>query len=67
MYTPLGKWFYQLHTGGNTERLHACMGRQVYNEEAGVDHRCLITLNVLCLATIAKCETFRTLLSEDRR
>ena len=47
MYTPLGKWFYQLRTGGNTERLHACMGRQVYDEEAEVDHRCLITLNVM--------------------
>ena len=46
-----------LCTRGDTERLHACMGSPVCNEEAEVDHRCLITLNVMCLATTAKCET----------
>ena len=49
IYAYLGKWFYQLGTGGDTERLHACMGSSVYNEEAGVDHKCLITSNVKCL------------------
>ena len=43
------------------------MGSPVYDEEAEVDHRCLITSNVMCLAMTAKRETFRTLLSEDRR
>ena len=57
----------QLGTGGDTERLHVCMGSPVYDEEAEVNHRCLITSNVMCLATTAKYETFRTLLSEDRR
>ena len=58
IYAPLGKRFYQLGTGGDTERLHACrMGSPVYDEEADVDHRCLITSNVMCLATTAKCET----------
>ena len=46
IYTLLGKRFYQLGTGGDTERLHACMGSPVYDEEAEVDHRCLITSNV---------------------
>ena len=50
IYVPLGKWFYQLDTKGDTERLHACMGSPVCDEEAEVDHRCLITLNVMCLA-----------------
>ena len=45
---------WALH-GGDTERLHACMGSPIYNEEAEVDHRCLITLNIMCLATTAKC------------
>ena len=64
----IGKRFYQLGTGGDTERLRACMGSPVYDEEAEVNHRCLITSNVMCLATTAKCETFaETLLSEDRR
>ena len=37
------------------------MGNPVYNKEAEVDHRCLITLNVMYLAmTTKKCETFRT-------
>ena len=44
----LGKRFYQLGTGGDTERLHACMGSPVCDEEAEVDHRCLITSNVMC-------------------
>ena len=39
------------------------MGSPVYDEEAEADHRCLITSNVTCLATIAKYETFRTLVS----
>ena len=43
------------------------MGRSVYDKEEEVNYRCLITLNVMCLATIAKHETFKTLLSEDRR
>ena len=51
IYAYLGKQFYQLGTGGDTERLHACMGSPVYNEEAGVDHKCLITSNVKCLRT----------------
>ena len=34
IYAPLGKWFYQLVTGGDTERLHACMGSPVYDEKA---------------------------------
>ena len=51
IYAYRGKRFYQLGTGGDTERLHACMGSPVYNEEAGVDHKCLITLNVKCLGT----------------
>ena len=54
IYAPLGKWFYQLGTGGDTEKLHACMGSPGYDEEAEVDHRCLISLNVMCLATTAK-------------
>ena len=35
VYTHLlhGKRFYQLGTGGDTERLHACMGSPVYDEE----------------------------------
>ena len=57
IYVPLGKWFYQLGAGGDTERLHACMGSPVYDEEAEADHRCLIILNVMCLAKIAKCKT----------
>ena len=57
MYALLEKPFYQLGTEGDTERLHACMGSPVYDEKAEVDHRCLITLNVMCLATTAKCET----------
>ena len=40
-------------------------GSPVYDKEAEVDHRCLTTSNVMCLAMTAKCETFRTLLSED--
>ena len=47
----------QLGTGGDTERLHACMGSPVCDEEAEVDR---ITSNVMCLArpsTTAKCET----------
>ena len=69
-YSYIGKRFYQLGTGGDTERLHACMGSPVKDEEAEVDHRCLITSNVMCLATTVKCETFAAepgLLSEDRR
>ena len=66
-----------------TERLHVCMGSPVYDEEAEVNHWCLITSNVMCLATTAKCETIdisyillypvvyniygRILLCEDRR
>ena len=46
-----------LSTGGDIEILHVCMGSSVYNEEAEVNHRCLITLNVMCLATTAKYET----------
>ena len=57
IYVPLGKRFYQLGIRGDTERLHACMGRPVYDEEAEVNHRCLITSNLMCLATTAKCET----------
>ena len=65
----LGKRFYQLGTRGDTERLHACMGSPVYDEEeAEVDHRCLITSNVMCLVMTANCEIFsRILLSKDRR
>ena len=54
---PLGKQFYQLGTGGDTERLHACMSSPVYGEEAEFNHRCLITSIVMCLTTAAKCET----------
>ena len=43
------------------------MGSPVYDKEAEVDHRCLFALNVMCLAMTAKRETFRTLLSEDKR
>ena len=57
IYAPFGKRFYQLGTGGDTKKLHACMGSPVYDEEAEADHRCLITSNVMCLATTAKCET----------
>ena len=52
IFTPLGKWFYQLGTGGDTERLHACMGSPVYGEKTEVNHRYLITLNVMCLANV---------------
>ena len=38
------------------------MGSPVYNK---IDHRCLVTSNVMCLATTAKRENFRTLLSEN--
>ena len=38
-YVLLGKQFYQLGTGGDTERLHACMGSPVCDEEAEVDHK----------------------------
>ena len=27
-----------------------------YDKEAEVDHRCLVTSNIMCLAMIAKCE-----------
>ena len=64
IYRPLGMWFYQLGTEGDTERLHAYMGSSVYDEEAEVNHWCLITLNVMCLAIRQQNET---LLSEDRR
>ena len=37
--------------------MHVCMGSPVYDEEAEADHRCLIILNVMCLAKIAKCKT----------
>ena len=30
IYTPPGKWFYQLGTVDDTERLHAYMGSPVY-------------------------------------
>ena len=57
IHGPLTKQFYQLGTGGDTERLHACMGSPVYDEETEVDHKCLITSNVMCLAMTAKRET----------
>ena len=50
---PLGKWFYQLAQ-------KEYMGNPVCNKEAEANHRCLITLNAMCLGTTAKHETFRT-------
>ena len=35
------------------------MGNPVYDKEAEVDHSCLITLNVMCVAMTATHETFR--------
>ena len=55
-------WEVVLPTGGHTEKVH---GRSSIRKEAEVDYRCLITLNVMCLAMTAKRETFRTLLSEE--
>ena len=43
------------------------MGSPVYDKEAEVNLRCVINSNMICLAALAKCETFRTLLSKDRR
>ena len=54
-----------LGTGSHTERVHR--QSRVYDEDTEVDHRCLITSNVKCLAMTAKHETLKTLLSEDRR
>ena len=34
--------------------MHAWAAHAVYNEEAEVNQRCLITSNVMCLATAAK-------------
>ena len=42
------------------------MGSPVYDKEAKINHRSLITLDVMCLASTEKCEMFNTLLSEDR-
>ena len=55
-----GKRFYQLGTGDDTERLHACMGSPVYDEEADrgrpqvSDH---LERDVLSYSMTAKCET----------
>ena len=70
MYAPL--YYYLLESGFTSCTQEEVIqkeytGSPVYDKEAEVDHRCLTTLNVMCLATTAKCETFRTLLSEDRR
>ena len=42
--------------------MHAWVSSLVYDEEAEVDHRCLITLNVMCLTTTAKYETLAEIL-----
>ena len=52
-------------TGRHTERVHGQSG--IYDEDTEVDHGCLITLNVMCLAMIAELEIFKTLLSENRK
>ena len=44
---PLGKWFYQLDTGGHTQSV-ATWAVQYNYEEAKVDYKCLITSNVMC-------------------